>query len=233
MVLSKPNSPPFMIELGQISHPGKKRTLNEDSYDVDLPNGLAVIVDGMGGADAGDIASAFVREQLRRNILQGDDPVNALKNTGQALRIQRPQQGMYPSGAGALVLTWNGNAFQAAWIGACRAYHYDGKRTQCLNGAPDEASATQKPPGSSGTIQALGVTATEKLRIQSTSGVWGARQSILLCSDGLLDECNPAFLHEIISDMRISAQEAAEQLLFQALQGDAGNNITAVLLRMG
>ena len=76
-------------------------------------------------------------------------------------------------------------------------------------------------------------TATEKLRIQSTSGVWGARQAILLCSDGLLDECNPAFLHEIISDMRISAQEAAEQLLFQALQGDAGNNITAVLLRMG
>lgn len=231
MVLSKLYSAPYMIELGQISHPGRKRTLNEDSYDVDLPSHMAVLVDGMGGADAGDIASAFVREQLRKNILQGDDPVSALKNAGQALRIQRPQQGMNPSGAGALVLTWEGNAFQAAWIGACRAYHFDGGHTQCLSGAADDASVAQKSPASSGTIQALGVTATEKLRIQSASGVWGHGHSILLCSDGLLDECDAAFLHEMIRDTRISAQEAVEQLLFHALQGNANNNITAVLLR--
>ena len=46
-----------MIELGHISHPGKKRPLNEDSYDVDLPNRLALIVDGMGGRVSGQPSS--------------------------------------------------------------------------------------------------------------------------------------------------------------------------------
>jgi len=220
-----------MIELGHISHPGKKRPLNEDSYDVDLPNRLALVVDGMGGADAGDIASAFVREQLRRNILQGDDPVSALKNAGQALRIQRPQQGMNPSGASALLLTWNQNAFQAAWVGACRAYLFNGRQTQCLNGSPDDAAA-KNPAHGTGTIQALGVTATDKLRIHSTTGTWDKNQCILLCSDGLLDGCDAALLHQVIGNSGISAQEAVEQLLFHALQGNADNNITAVLLRL-
>lgn len=220
-----------MIELGHISHPGKKRPLNEDSYDVDLPNRLALVVDGMGGADAGDIASAFVREQLRRNILQGDDPVSALKNAGQALRIQRPQQGMNPSGAGALLLTWNQNTYQAAWVGSCRAFLCNGPQTQCLFGNTEDAAANNSAHGA-GTIQALGVTAMDKLRINSTAGTWHRNQSILLCSDGLLDGCDAAFLHQVLGDTGISAQEAVEQLLFQALQGNADNNITAVLLRL-
>lgn len=231
MVPAPAHYPSFMIELGHISHPGKKRPLNEDSYDVDLPNRMALVVDGMGGADAGDIASAFVREQLRRNILQGDDPESALKNAGQALRIQRPQQGMNPSGASALLLTWNQNAYQAAWVGACRAFLFDGRQTQCLRGSPEDAAA-KDAVHVSGTIQALGVTATDKLRVQSTAGAWHRKQSILLCSDGLLDGCDAALLHQVLGDTGISAQEAVEQLLFHALQGNADNNITAVLLRL-
>lgn len=220
-----------MIELGHISHPGKKRTLNEDSYDADLPNRLALVVDGMGGADAGDIACAFVREQLRRNLLQGDDPVSALRNAGQALRIQRPQQGSNPSGASAVVVTWNETTFSAAWVGACRAFLFDGRQAACLSGNLDEKVPAQSATPNAGNIQALGVTATEKLRIHGHSGAWRGKQSLLLCSDGLLDECDAALVQRVIGNDRLSAQEAVEQLLFHALQGTAGNNITAVLLR--
>ena len=36
---------------------GKYRTLNEDLYFVDEDNGLFVVADGVGGHDAGDVAS--------------------------------------------------------------------------------------------------------------------------------------------------------------------------------
>lgn len=220
-----------MIEIGHISHPGNKRSLNEDSYNIDLPNRLAILVDGMGGADAGDIASAFVREQLHKNILQGLDPISALKNAGQALRIQRPQQGMNPSGASALVLVWNANTYQIAWIGACRAFFFNGQHTQSLSSSSAEPTDQKNSGLSLSSIQALGVTATEKLHIQHVSGVWLKQQAILLCSDGLLDECKTDFMHELLANRKLSAQEAVEQMLFHALQGLADNNVTAVLLR--
>jgi serine/threonine protein phosphatase PrpC len=220
-----------MIEIGHISHPGNKRALNEDSYDIDLPNRIAVLVDGMGGADAGDIASAFVREQLRKNILLGNDPISALKNAGQALRIQRPQQGMSPSGASAMVLVWNADTYQIAWIGACRAFFYNGQHTQSLSSSPVQTVDAKKAGHAISSIQALGVTATEKLHIHQSSGTWLTKQAILLCSDGLFDECDTAFIHDVLATKNTSAQESVEQLLFGALQGSADNNITAILLR--
>jgi serine/threonine protein phosphatase PrpC len=220
-----------MIEIGHISHPGNKRTLNEDCYNIDLPNRIAIVVDGMGGADAGDIASAFVREQLYKYILQDNDPISALKNAGQALRIQRPQQGMNPSGASALVLVWNANEFQIAWVGACRAFLFNGQHTQNLSSSSAEPSDPKNASLVLSSNQALGVTATDKLHIHHVSGICHKQQSILLCSDGLLDECKTAYLHELLANKKLSAQEAVEQMLFHALQGSADNNITALLLR--
>jgi serine/threonine protein phosphatase PrpC len=217
-----------MIELGHITHPGKKRILNEDTYHVDANNHFAIVVDGMGGFNAGDIASAFVREQLRNNLLQNESPESALINAGQALRIQRPQQGTTPSGASAVVLTWQDQIFNLAWVGACRAYVFDGKQTelQCRQAQTDtDLFAT----GSS--IQALGVTPSDKLLINQFSGKWHVPQAILLCTDGVLEECSLPLIHGLLSNSKISAQETVEQLLFHTLQGPADNNITAVLLR--
>src|SRR6185503_18901691 len=43
---------------------GKVRTTNEDSMIVDPPLGLYVVLDGMGGANAGDIASQTARDAI-------------------------------------------------------------------------------------------------------------------------------------------------------------------------
>ena len=219
-----------MIELGHISHSGKKRILNEDSYHVDTTHCFAVLVDGMGGVNAGDIASAFVREQLRMNLLQGENAETALINAGQALRIQRPQQGQTPSGASAAVLTWKNQDFQLAWVGACRAYFFNGNQTELLC----EISPTKipnQPTTSTASIQALGVTSAEKLQVHKLSGKWLPPQAILLCTDGIIEECELALIQGLMSNSNISAQETVEQLLFHVLQGSANNNATALLLR--
>jgi serine/threonine protein phosphatase PrpC len=219
-----------MIELGHISHSGKKRTLNEDSYHIDVINRFALIVDGMGGANAGDIASAFVREQLRNNLLQGENPETALINAGQALRIQRPQQGQIPSGASAIVLTWQNQDYQLAWVGACRAYFFNGSQTE-LQCEISQSKTKKEAPVNNTSIQALGVTAPDKLQVHQVNGSWKAPQAVLLCTDGIVEECELPLIQGVMSNYQMSAQEAVEQLLFHVLQGPANNNATALLLR--
>jgi protein phosphatase len=215
-----------MFEIGHINHPGKKRRLNEDSYDIDVTHGIALLVDGMGGANAGDIAGAFVRENLYKSLRQGERPVDALINTGQALRIQRPQQGASPSGASAVAVRFNDGLLSSAWLGTCRSLHCDGSTTRMLTpvGTPDNKSG-------GGTIQALGLTATDKLSLIEAEAAWQRGHALLLCTDELLAACPLDRINEVLCDSRISAQESAEQLLFIALQGTADNNLSVIVIR--
>ena len=65
------------IESAGISDIGKKRKQNEDSLFLDDRMGLYVVADGMGGHNAGEVASKLVVETIRDYIeqSQSDDPV--------------------------------------------------------------------------------------------------------------------------------------------------------------
>ncbi len=65
------------IESAGISDIGKRRKQNEDSLFLDDRLGLYVVADGMGGHNAGEVASKLVVETIRDYIRQGqsDDPV--------------------------------------------------------------------------------------------------------------------------------------------------------------
>jgi serine/threonine protein phosphatase PrpC len=214
-----------MIEIGHISHPGNIRSLNEDSYDIDNSARVAVLVDGMGGPNAGDIASAFVRSEVHKSLKQGETPVAALANAGNALRQQRPQMSGKPSGASAIAMHWDERSLDLAWLGSCRAWHYDGAQNLLVS------DADHKPTGTNTPVQALGVTSPDKLILYSKILPWQRGHAILLCSDGLLEACSDAVIHEILADSKTTAQEAVDALLLHALQGKAENNLTAVVLR--
>ncbi len=49
---------------------GCVRPLNEDSFYIDLTTGLLILADGMGGHDAGEVASAYVVESVSRSVRQ-------------------------------------------------------------------------------------------------------------------------------------------------------------------
>src|SRR6185436_4948555 len=51
------------------THVGKVRTTNEDSLIVEPRHGLYAVLDGMGGASAGDVASQLARDTIRDFVL--------------------------------------------------------------------------------------------------------------------------------------------------------------------
>ena len=53
-----------MYDVGSVTHPGKVRHRNEDSCLVRTDTGMWAVADGMGGHDAGDVASRTVIEAL-------------------------------------------------------------------------------------------------------------------------------------------------------------------------
>ncbi len=61
---------PLTIELQSAVDPGRARSNNEDSVATDVDVGLAVLADGMGGYNAGEVASnmatSFIRTELGR-----------------------------------------------------------------------------------------------------------------------------------------------------------------------
>src|SRR3982751_1618628 len=57
------------LDIASLSHPGMVRTHNEDSVFVDGEAGLAVLADGMGGYNAGEVASGIAVDVVSSGLL--------------------------------------------------------------------------------------------------------------------------------------------------------------------
>src|SRR5437763_17063363 len=89
-------SPANEVQVGSISDRGlsDKRPLNEDSYLADPARGIFVVADGVGGADAGEIASQtavdVLNDAFRQKITDGEDVEDLME-----LAIQRANSSIH------------------------------------------------------------------------------------------------------------------------------------------
>jgi serine/threonine protein phosphatase PrpC len=58
------------------SHPGRGREKNEDRYELDPQAGFMLVVDGVGGNAAGEVAAGLAADAIRRRMRIGDTPTD-------------------------------------------------------------------------------------------------------------------------------------------------------------
>jgi len=115
------------------THVGLRRKINEDSVFVDSERGLWAVADGMGGHEAGEIASMMVTDALRclpaTDDVDGltDEAVEALRQVNSELiELARSSEREQTIGTTVVGLAVADGSFRCFWMGDSRAYRLRG-----------------------------------------------------------------------------------------------------------
>lgn len=232
---------------------GLIRLINEDRAAVrDEFNGftLAIVADGMGGHQAGEIASQMAIELVEtemRSVLTADMTVEQRKDTVRSAisvandRVfeiaskQARYQGMGTTVVAALATSTD---LVIGHIGDSRAYLVSNDSIRQLtedhslvNELIKSGQITQEEasvhPLRNVVTRALGT--DKQVDVDVVHTAWRTGDVLLLCSDGLSGLVGESELYSVITDRR-DLQDKVDRLVERALEEGGGDNITVVLL---
>ncbi|UOF89203.1 Stp1/IreP family PP2C-type Ser/Thr phosphatase [Fodinisporobacter ferrooxydans] len=237
-----------MHALGR-SHVGRVRAVNQDSYGirVDGPQPHIVVADGMGGHNAGEVASKMavdaVMEYMEKTRAENPEkPLSEwlLQSFEYANRTIFQHAASHPEQAGmgtTLIMTlFETDKFWIGHIGDSRGYLlHDGKLKQITqdhslvqelvrNGQLSEEEAEHHPQRHILT-RALGT--DEQVQAEIQEGRWNTEDILVLCSDGLTIHVSAAEIETILY-AEGSLDEKVDTLLELALTRGGHDNITIV-----
>ncbi len=222
-----------------VSHRGSVRALNEDAY-LEAPDlGLWAVADGMGGHEAGNLASRLVIDALDAvqpatdhavMIAQVQEQMAAANDRIRMLSAERLQGRL--TGSTVAVLILSGQAAVCLWAGDSRVYRFrDGTLTRLTR----DHSRTEE-------MIALGLLTTDKeadpryaniitravgteedVELEARLEPLAANDVFLLCSDGLTKAVTDA---EIAAMIASGWSTAATGLVDLALKRAATDNVT-------
>ena len=222
---------------------GRQRQGNEDNYYVRSP--LFVVADGMGGAQAGEVASAIAVKQFERGLPDGEDPGEALATLIQAANARIHEQARSDAqhagmGTTTTAAYLTGDCVVVAHVGDSRCYLLrDGDLTRLTRdhslvdelvrrGKLTEAQAEAHPQRSVIT-RALGAGADVEVDLE----VFPARDGdlFLVCSDGLTGMVHEAQLKPLLEQPG-SLERMGRSLIAAANDAGGRDNITVILFRL-
>jgi protein phosphatase len=226
--------------IGAATDTGRKRRRNEDSYFVEPP--LFAIADGMGGAQAGEVASRLAAGALGEDApgdLPSEERVVALIQEANRRIYDRSSSDPTTSGMGTTItvaLVDDGEV-TVGHVGDSRAYLIrDGRIEQVTedhslvaelvrNGKLSPADAETHPQRSVIT-RALGTDPD----VDVDTFVVDARVGdvFVLCSDGLTDMIDEETMLAVVERHRDDLDRAAKALVAAANKGGGEDNITVV-----
>jgi serine/threonine protein phosphatase PrpC len=234
-----------ITHIGHGTDTGKKRRRNEDEYVVEPP--LFAIADGMGGAQAGELASSLAAGAVRDDESvsgSGERRVTDLIQEANRRVYQRSSQDASASGMGTtmtVALVENG-AVVFGHVGDSRAYLIrDGRLEQLTEDhslvaelvrsgklSPEEA---ETHPQRSVITRALGT--DPDVDVDTFSMPTQAGDLFMLCSDGLTSMVEDETILEAAEKHRNDLQAAVKALIRAANKGGGEDNITGVLFEIG
>lgn len=230
-----------------VTHRGRRST-NEDAWLVDLDLGLLIVADGMGGHNAGEVASALAVEVIREFLTtSGTPPTEALLEQAVVLANERilTEAGRQPDHAGmgttvVAALVSDGRAIYTS-VGDSRVYlWHDGQLTQLtrddswLAAAMGDGDADQSPDMGSHPMRHVltkVVGLRPDLEARAAECALGAGDCLLLCSDGVHGALPHDMLADILGSQRAVA-EMADRVVRSAIARGATDNATAIVARL-
>jgi len=226
---------------------GKVRETNEDSMIVDPVRGLYVVLDGMGGANAGDVASQTARDAIREYVMQyrtTTDPRTLIEAAIQhasatvfnAAQQARERHGMGTTVVGCIVV--DEKRAVVAHVGDSRAYLLRNGRVQMLTRDHTiveelvdkgllSAEEAERHPYKNVLSRNLG--AKPETRVDVTDVELRPGDRLMLCSDGLYGYASAEAIQYLLGSGD-APEHVARDLIDLALRGGGGDNVTTIVI---
>lgn len=233
----------YAFDAGSATHPGKVRPRNEDAHLSRADIGLWAVADGMGGHEAGDLASQLIVRALD-GISSAISAAQLLQETEsrlfeanrQIVEISR-QRGGAVIGSTVAVLLISEDHFACIWAGDSRVYlasqgsmrqvsrDHTEVEEMIASGAMTTEEAKHWPQNV--ITKAVGVDETPEFEI--VSGAFQESDIFVLCSDGLTKHVSDEEILQYVS--AAPPQSSCEALIELALERGGLDNITVVVVR--
>ena len=227
-----------------VSHKGCVRDHNEDSYLVEPQIGLWVVADGMGGHEAGEVASASIVEHLATIGIASSAPdlrarfEDRLSRAHAEIRRISRSRGVTIGSTVAALLAMDGR-FACLWSGDSRVYlvrdaaisqiSRDHTEVQeLLDSGAISATEAENWPRRNVITRAIGV--NDDIDVDFQQGETLAGDVFILSTDGLTAHVSDAEI--AAAALSATPQAACEKLLAMVLERGGTDNVTIVLVRI-
>jgi protein phosphatase len=232
-----------VVDFAASSDVGRVRKANEDSYYVRVP--LFVVADGMGGAQAGEVASQIAVESFKDPLDESLAPEPRMANVVRHANLEihkksRSSDEFHGMGTTITAVLLGDDEITIAHVGDSRAYRLrDGELERLTRdhslvgemvrrGAITEAEAEVHPQRSILT-RALGP--EDEVEIDTLSHSVKDGDVYLICSDGLTGMVSEASIAEQMGSGK-PAKEIGETLIREANENGGVDNITVVAFKV-
>jgi protein phosphatase len=245
------------VKIAGFTDTGLKRQRNQDHIGFDQDLGIAVLADGMGGHQSGEIASQMAVESVLEKLQSICEPKPTKSKTGsqlldyvsntisysnsmiyQAAETVEEQRGM---GTTLVAVMIQDSQIYAGHVGDSRLYLYRAdslrritKDHSLVQDLIDRGFYTEEEARSANVghivTRALGTKA--QVEVDTLQHDLKASDVFLLCSDGLSDMVAGWQIQEILKEQSSNLEKAAKTLISKANRNGGKDNISVILMQI-
>jgi PPM family protein phosphatase len=228
------------------THMGRRRGNNEDAFQIEPGLGAAILADGMGGENCGEVGSSITVEAITEYLQEAnaDVPLDELAKEAireanrrviEAARDRRECNGM---GSTVVLALWRLPALLIANVGDSRAYLFRAGQLRQLSYDQNFANELRTKLGLSeervrampdGKVLTMAIGTYDQVLIHVQGETLEPGDQVLLCSDGLHGPVDDGAIAKIL-DAPEGIRDKVDQLIARANENGGPDNVTVLLL---